>query len=163
MDRGVSNAVSASQSAILPLLERVRTIAQAAGVFGGVSVRNGMLVCLAKGSGAPASYRLFAEGGKTWVSLVMADRWLSESIEADLMHAGDKMEDLLEEELVDQGAPTTRLKVDHFRSDDLLFTYRSALSGGTGPEQADGYARVLLAYEACFRNLGDMDAGDDEG
>ena len=146
----------------MPLLEHVRSIADSAGVFGGVSIREGSLVCVAKGAGAPASYRLFVEDGRVWVSLVMADRWLSESVEADLMHAGDKMEDLLEEELVDQGAPVMRLKVEHFRSDDLLFTYRSVLPGGTDADQAPGYAKILLAYEACFRNLGDMNAGEDD-
>ena len=140
---------------ITGLLEGCRAIAVQAGVFGAVSIKDGRLVCTAKAAAAPASYRVFSEGGRVWVSLVMADRWLSESIEGDLMHSGDKMEDLLEEELIDQGAPVTRLKIEHFRSDDLLFTFRSPL------ERADAVGKVLLAYEACFRNLGDMNAGED--
>ena len=143
-------------------IERARALAHAAGVFGSVSVRDGRLVCTAKAAAAPASYRAFSEGGALWVSLVMADRWLSESIEGDLMHAGDKMEDLLEEELIDQGAPINRLKIEHFRSDDLLFTFRSPLTFAPGQDQAAGLVKVLLAYEACFRNLGDMNAGDAE-
>ena len=147
---------------ISPLLERVRALAAGAGVFGSVSIKDGRLVCTAKGAAAPASYRVFADDGKLWVSLVMADRWLSESVEGDLMHSGDKMEDLLEEELVDQGAPVTRLKIEHFRSDDLLFTFRSPLAAGMGEEQAAAVSKVLLAYEACFRNLGDMNAAEAE-
>ena len=143
------------------LPDAVRPIADATGVFGPVSVKDGRLVCVAKAAAAPASYRLWVEGDRPWVSLVMADRWLSESIEADLMHAGDKMEDLLEEELVDQGAAATRLKIEHFRSDDLLFTFRSPLPLSTAADQAPAAAKFLLAYEACFRNLGDMNAGEE--
>src|SRR5689334_14700491 len=110
---------------IEPLLEGVRAIADASGVFGPLTVKDGRLVCHAKASAAPASYRLFLERGRVYVALVMGDRWLSESIESDLMHTGDKMEDLLEEELVDVGAPFARLPIEHFRSDDLLFTFRS--------------------------------------
>jgi len=146
------------------LLEGVRTIVEPTGVFGPVAIRDGQLVCRAKEAAAPASYRLFEEKGRLYVSLVMADRWLSESIESDLMHTGDKIEDLLEEELVDLGSPVTRLPVEHFRSDDLLFTFRSPLPHS--PQEAAGedqgiraVATALLAYEACFRNLGDMSAG----
>src|SRR5438477_5952273 len=116
-----------SRAGIEPLLEGVRAAAENAGVFGGVTVKDGRLVCRARDAAAPASYRLFAESDRLYVALVMADRWLSESIEADLMHTGDKMEDLLEEELVDVGSPITRLHIEHFRSDDLLFTFRSPL------------------------------------
>jgi len=145
-------------------LEKAKSAAAGAGVFGPVSIKGGVLVCVAKDAAAPASYRLFGEGGKVWVSLVMADRWLSESVEADLMHTGDKIEDLLEEELVEVGASPTRLVVEHFRSDDLLFTFRSPLP--VGPESARGAeaaVKFLLAYEACFRNLGDMSAGPEGG
>jgi hypothetical protein len=144
-----------------PILEQAAPIAAASGVFGPVSVKNGQLVCHAAASAAPASYRMFVEDGKLWVSLVMADRWLSESIETDLLHTGDKVEALLEEELVELDLPAERPKVEHFRSDDLLFTFRSPI-----PVAVDGDARravqYLLAYEACFRNLGDMNAGPNE-
>jgi len=142
------------------VLEKAAPIAASAGVFGPVSVKNGQVVCHAAASAAPASYRLFVEGGKVWASLVMADRWLSESIETDLLHTGDKVEDLLEEELVELDLPAQRLKVEHFRSDDLLFTFRSPLPVAVDAADAPGLAvRYLLAYEACFRNLGDMNAG----
>ena len=149
-------------AAVETLIQQVKPIVESAGVFGPVSIREGQLVCAARDAAAPASYRLLADGGQVWVSLVMADRWLSESIEADLMHTGDHVEDLLEEELVDLGAPVTRLKVEHFRSDDLLFTFRSPLPPDQGGDQAHGAATFLLAYEACFRNLGDMgDSGEE--
>ncbi|KAK0359691.1 hypothetical protein LTR94_030309, partial [Friedmanniomyces endolithicus] len=36
-------------------------------------------------SGAPAAYRVFAEGGRVWVALETPDRYLSQSIEQDLV------------------------------------------------------------------------------
>jgi len=145
------------------LLDKAAAAARASGVFGPVAVKDGRLVCHAAASAAPASYRLFEETGTLWVSLVMADRWLSESIETDLLHTGDKLEELLEEELVEHGLPARRLKVEHFRSDDLLFTFRSPLPVDTSSIDAGVIAaRYLLAYEACFRVLGDMNAGTQE-
>lgn len=148
------------------LLDHVRREAEEAGVFGPVSIRNGTLVCQAKASAAPASYRIAAEGGKLWVLLVTADRWLSESIEGDLMHTGDKIEELIDEELVELGGASDPRPCEHFRSDDLLFTFRTAIPlGAQGIESTDApgrAARWLLAYEAAFRRLGDMEASEDE-
>jgi hypothetical protein len=161
--------MSAATSTLASFLDRVgqRVRAARAGdepVFGQVDVRDGMLVCRARASAAPASYRLELDQGRLWVSLVMADRWLSESIESDLVEHGDKLEELLEEELVELGVhPEQPARFEHFRSEALLFTFRSPLP--ISPEQAGSDAAVavcatwLLAYEACFRNLGDMNEG----
>ena len=35
--------------------------------------------------------------------MLTKDRWLSESIEAEVMHHGDSLEELIEEELIDLG------------------------------------------------------------
>ncbi|MBL9031118.1 MAG: hypothetical protein JNM80_05365 [Phycisphaerae bacterium] len=144
------------------MLSGVRAEAERAGVFGEVVVRGGMLVCRAKGPEAPASYRVFGEGGRVWVSLVMADRWLSESIESDLMHTGDKIEDLVAEELAELGEASAEVRVEHFRSDDLLFTFRTPIPASAAGSVA-GVTRWLLAYEACFRRLGDMGGEGDQG
>lgn len=144
-------------------LQTAADLAARAGVFGPVSVRDGQLICHAAASAAPASYRLFVHSGTPWVSLVMADRWLSESIETDLLHTGDNVADLVEEELVELGLPPQRLKVEHFRSDDLLFTFRSPIPvDPTSPEGPGLAVKYLLAYEACFRHLGDMNAGPED-
>jgi hypothetical protein len=148
--------------------EKVRAASAEGGpVFGPVEVREGMLVCRARASAAPASYRLFLDQGRLWVALVMADRWLSESIESDLVEHGDRLEDLLEEEMVELGLhPAEPARFEHFRSDALLFTFRSPLP--ITPEQAGSDQAVetaatwLLAYEAMFRNLGDMNEGAGE-
>jgi hypothetical protein len=154
--------MSAASASIDSVLRQVATTAEGAGVFGAVELREGRLVCRAKSAAAPASYRLTSHGGRLWVSLVTADRWLSESIESDLMHTGDKLEDLLEEEFAELGRPGERPRVEHFRSDDLLFTFRSEVPSGAAGHEARTASAYLLAYEACFRRLGDMESGGAE-
>jgi hypothetical protein len=140
-------------------LQQLQKIASDAQVFRSVAVENGQLQCEALASAAPAWYRIHQHEGAWNVSLVTPDRWLSESIEADLMHHGDPLEELIEEELVEleyQGDPLT---VKHYRSDDMLYTFRSplAISAGSTLEQSlDVASKCLLAYEAAFRELGDM-------
>jgi len=126
----------------------------ACGQFGAVSVHSWGVEAAA--DGAEAAYRIRREGEDVWVSLVTADRWLSQSIEQQLVHTGDKLDELLEEELVDLDSPVNRLKVEHFRDDEKLFTFRSKVPAG-----ADAALMVVLlrGYEACFRRLGDMDGG----
>jgi hypothetical protein len=153
--------------AVQTLFQSVQRAAEAAGVFGPLSIKGGRLVCQAKASAEPASYRLEVDSNRLWVCLVTANRWLSESVEADLMHTGDKIEELLDEELVEQGLPPLprpgKHVVEHFRSDDMLFTFRSPVPIDLGKADSPAAVKVtvqwLLAYEACFRNLGDMNAG----
>jgi hypothetical protein len=145
------------------LLDHVAADARKAGVFDGVTVTASRLEAAAKGAAAPAHYRLDAEQGVLWVSLVMADRWLSHSIEADLLHTGDDLEDLIAEELIELGeANPARPPCEHFRSEEKLFTFRSCLGlkadAAGAKEQA---SRWLLAYEACFRALGEMDEAEE--
>jgi hypothetical protein len=155
----------ATKANIRSLYERAAAQVERAGVFAGVAVRADRLACQARGSAAPAEFRLELDGGRLWVVLVTPDRWLSESIEADLMHTGDDLEELIEEEIADQGLAIGRLPFEHFRSEDKLFTFRSPLPidppAFETDAAADIAARSLLAYEACFRNLGDMSAGEE--
>jgi hypothetical protein len=146
-----------------PFLDGVRKRAAAAGVFSDMEIADGMLRCAARASAAPAWFRLEADGGQWFVSLVTPDRWLSESIEADLMHHGDPLEELIEEELVELGFTSEGLVVQHYRSEDLLYTFRSPLPvrEGSAEPDPDTAATFLLAYEAAFRELGDMEADDE--
>jgi hypothetical protein len=150
---------------VLPLLEHAAAKARAAGVFGEVTLKDGLLDATAKASAEPASYRLSVDGGKLWVSLVTPNRWLSQSIEQDLVHTGDSLEDLLHEELVDLGYSGQPVPFEHFRSEDKLFTFRSPVPislENPGPNDAETAAIFLLGYEACFRPLGDMEADEEE-
>jgi hypothetical protein len=161
----MSSKPSEASPAAIRLFEAVEKVASHAGVFGPVQLKKspGMLSCAAKNSAEPAEYRLFEESGKLWVSLVTDNRWLSQSIEAQLFHSGDKLEELLDEELYDVGYEGETLRFEHFRSQDMLYTFRSQLPfGPDAPDAAGLAAKCLLAYEACFRRLGDMDAGDEE-
>lgn len=153
-------------SGLLGLFNHVKRGADAAGVFGDISISNARLICPAKAAAEPAFYRIELADSKLWVSLVTPNRWLSESIEADLMHTGDDLEELIEEELVEHGCEGLTLPFEHFRSEDRLFTFRSPMpfdpEHADQPANADLALKCLLAYEACFRRLGDMEAADDE-
>lgn len=157
-----STVPAAFDTLLSQVCDRVRN----AGVFASCTVDQGRLDCKADGSAEDAWYRVRWEAGRVWVSLEMADRWQSESIEADLVHTGDKLDELLEEEMIDLGYEGPKPTFEHFRSDDLLFIFRTPV-----PVEADRLdqqaaaeqtALMLLGYEACFRQLGDMDAQNAE-
>ena len=113
------------------LFEAVASRAREAGVFASVRVEAERLVCIAK-EVESAEYRLdWDEAGTLWVSLVTPDRWLSGSIEGDLVHTGDKMDELVTDELVELGCDDVVDTVEHFRSEDLLFTFRSRTDRAT--------------------------------
>lgn len=148
------------------LIGTLQAAANEAGVFESViKNKDGMLVCEAKGSAEPAEYRVWAESGSVWVSLVTENRWLSESIESELMHTGDKLEELLEDEMVDLGYNGPTPTFEHFRSPDKLFTFRTpacAVSDEYDRATAEAVRLTLLGYEACFRQLGDMSEDNDD-
>lgn len=138
--------------------------AEKAGVFESVQIQGGCLFCQAQGSAEEAYYRLTPREGRLIVSLDMADRWQSESIESTLMHTGDKLEELLDEELAELGYEGGEPTYRHFRSDEMLFVFETPVPiEGLGTDEAgERAAQFLLGYEACFRQLGDMDADGDE-
>lgn len=147
------------------IIARARARAEGEGVFASVRVEGGCLVCEAQGSAEAAHYRLTPRGADLVVSLDMADRWQSESIESTLMHTGDKLEELLDEELAELGYEGPVLAYRHFRSDAMLFVFETTvpLAGLSTDAAGERAAQFLLGYEACFRQLGDMDADGDEG
>ena len=135
-------------------------------VFDQIDTTDDGLICRAKHVESDAFYQVNeAEGDHVWVGLYTPDRWLSESIEAELMHQGDKLEELLEEELYDQGYET-QLPVEHFRDDQKRYVFRSPVTmpnewAGESDEALNRLTQVLLAYETTFRSLGDMSPKDD--
>lgn len=157
------------------LLTRVAESARASGLFGAVELSPASaptrLSAAAKASAAPAWYRLEHEQsekqsqnqGQLWAAIVTPDRWLSHSLEADLTHTGDKLDELLAEELEELGwnGEPPRLRFDHFRDEQKMFTFRSPLP--ITPQQLATTEGIRLAelflmgYEACFRRLGDME------
>ena len=148
-----------TESEVVELMEMARR-AKEADVFASVDVISpkGRLDCTARDSAEEAYYRVETSPGSWTVSLVMTDRWLSESIEADLMHSGDSMEELIEEELIELGLDTDVVTVQHFRSDDMFYTFQTPLPEASTPNDAVTW---LLAYEAAFRELGDMNVEEE--
>jgi len=152
-------------STLTTLWASVANAATSTGLFGPCEIHADHIDCPATGSAQPATYRVSREGESLYVSLLMADRWQSHSIEADLLNTGDKIEELVAEELaeldyVERQPGDAMAPCEHFRSEDKLFTFRSRLPVGVGePHAASVAASWLRAYEAAFRRLGDMDAG----
>lgn len=157
------------------LLGLVQARLRASRAFGEVELRDGMLVAAALGPEDAAFYRLEWEPGETqgrlWVSLVTSSRWLSESIESALVEHGDDLGELVEDELLELGyeGPGLPPTFQHFRSPDLLYTFRTPLPEVGGAIASGGVERIaqaaavagvwVLAYEQAFRRLGDMEGG----
>jgi hypothetical protein len=102
------------------------------------------------------------DDGTVWVGWYTPDRWLSESVEADLVHTGDKIDELLEDELVDQGL-SVKVKLEHFRNPDKVFVFRGKVQLPSDTNEASTtLVKALLALQACFVELGDMGPDEDE-
>ena len=136
--------------------------AKQAGVFGEITVSSDGVQCRAKNSAEAATYRVFSKDGGLWVSLGMEDRWLSGSIEASLMGSGDKLNELIDDELDDLGVDDPASSFDHFRSPEMEFVFRSRVALSEGDEAVEIVGTWLLAYEQCFRRLGDMDQTEED-
>jgi hypothetical protein len=144
-------------------LHSVKAKVEQADAFDEIRIADGALQCAARGCAVPAFYRLAREEGVWSVSLVTPDRWLSQSIEADLIHTGDPLEERIEEELIDLGHTGGPLPVSHYRSAEMLFTFRSPVPIVADDNDAavETAVRCLLAYQAAFRALGDMRAAEE--
>lgn len=146
------------------LYEEVADHAREAKVFAKVRRNDLMLYCRAKLEETEAAYRAEVNDKHdvVYVGLYTPDRWLSESIEADLLHKGDTLEELLEEELSDLGFEA-KLVTEHFRDEQKQFVFRSPIFLPKGEKlcgegMVDRVTKMLLAYEAVFRQLGKMEA-----
>lgn len=149
-----------TQADIRVFFESVGTLLANSPPIAETEVADDMLVCHADATVDSVHYRVRVENGRVWVSLVTGDRWLSESIEADLMNTGDNLEELIEDELADLGVQGLTVSFEHFRSDEMLFTFQSPIEIPTGGlrEIEQSTADLVLAYVACFAQLGDVNA-----
>lgn len=144
-----------------PLIQTVHTQAAARGVFSRIEPIQDRLRCHAKDCPEPAWYEIEVTPTATVVRFATPDRWLSESIESDLMHFGDPIEELIEEELAELGWRGKLATIKHFRDDAKLYTFEGTLPAESKAD-ASIAAKFLFAYEAAFRALGDVGGGDDE-
>jgi hypothetical protein len=143
------------------LLNQVSEAANARGVFSKIEILADRLRCHAKDCPEPAWYELAASGDSLTVRFATPDRWLSESIESDLMHFGEDIEELVEEELAELGWRGKVPVGKHFRDDAKLYTFENPVPA-TDADRAEVATKFLLAYEAAFRALGDVGGGDEE-
>lgn len=129
----------------------------ASGKFASVDSQDDGIRCQARDVEGDAFYILTRSDAGLTVRFETPDRWLSESVEADLYHSSDSLEELLEESLDELEWPIDEIPVTtlrHFRSDDLLYTFENDVPAGGDPTEVGG--TWLLAYEATFRELGDV-------
>lgn len=114
-------------------------------------------------SNEEAAFRVQAEGDGLVVAWLSANRYLSQSIEADLMWTGDDLNDLIDEEVAEAGYTGPELgRVEHFRDEQKRFTFRSKLALLPSKATAQQIASLVLGYHAAFAELGDMKPGEDE-
>ncbi len=156
-----------SDTALAEMYQYIEKQAAEEDAFAKIRIEGDRLLLEIKDCESEAYYFVDANSDpeKIWVGISTPDRWLSESIEADLMHRGDDIEELLEDELHDQGWETS-LDVQHYRDDEKQYIFRSAvrIQAGENYKSNDLMQRIrkaLLAYEACFRELGDVCEADD--
>ena len=146
------------------VLELIASQLKEANVFDSVEVVEHGVNAAAPGEEVDATYYLAIEEDEVFAGMQTPDRWLSGSIEGDLVHTGDKLDDLLADELYELGVTKT-LAMEHFRDEKKSFVFRSRI-GQLIEEAGDGagelIATILLAYQAMFIQLGDMDGeGED--
>ena len=146
------------------IIQTIATGVKNANVFGAIDQTDSTITLQAWGATEPACYRVYLDTDTPIVELATKDRWLSESIEAELVMSGDKLNELIEDELVDLGydEDSGAVKFEHYRSDDMEFVFRSKVIPMDGQDQSEACLQWLLAYEQCFRQLGDMDESEDD-
>ena len=140
---------------------------EADGRFDSVAIENGMVVAHASESPEGAFYRIEAGADGVFVSWVSADRYLSQSIEQDLVFGGDDLDDMIDEELADTGYEGDGLApMQHYRNDEKLFIFRSKApidaASCDAASAGASLAKFVLAYEAALRQLGDMSPDEED-
>lgn len=144
------------------LLQNVLRSALDSGRFAEARIDGARLRCRARDAAAEAWFTVEREGDAWAVGLETPDRWLSESIEGDMLEGRDSAEELVDDELVEVGFPHRCGKVRHFRDDAKVYVFRTPVPLGELPDQAAGVATFLMAFEAAFSQLGDMQGSDGE-
>lgn len=149
--------------AIESLFKQVSEKTQAKAAFADVKLEDQAVICHARTAepDTKALYKLtVGESDDIYVGIYTLDRWLSESIEADLVEHKDDIEELLADEMYELGIDDG-LPVFHFRDEDLQYVFRSQILMPSdkpidGPEFVEYVTKVLLSYEATFSQLGDL-------
>lgn len=137
-------------------LQSLVQLALDSGRFQNATVNGPAVRCRAKDASAEAWYVIDKTDGYWSVALETADRWLSESIEGDMLEGRDTAEELVDDELVNLDFPNRCPKVKHYRDDAKVYVFRSRVPLEGIADETAGVATYLLAFEAAFAQLGDM-------
>lgn len=148
-------------------------------IFDGVEAQADRVLCFADGPESPAWYMIrfdhFVGGGayddgeeqkpSVTLSWNSKDRYLSQSIESDLVYTGDDLDDMLDEELVDLGWSRGRLDpFKHYRDEEetFVFVFRIPIEQSKlRMQDADDLLKCLQAADLVFSELGDMAEDED--
>ncbi len=142
------------------LLEAIAADATVRNLFADIRQDGARMHCLAKASAAPAHYTLEVAESQWRMALATSDRWLSESIESQLVESRDSLEELFEEELKDLDCATAAPTIRHFRDESKQYVFECTLPSASAT--ADDVRTHFIAFESMFRQLGDMSgAGSD--
>ena len=143
-------------------LQTINRTAIESGRFGDVRLEGRRLRCSAAEAAAEAWYTVEPDGDGWAVGLETGDRWLSESIEGDMLEGRDSAEELVDDELVEAGFPNRCDKVKHYRDDAKVYVFRTRVPLAGIADAATGVTTFLLAFEAAFAQLGDMQGSEAE-
>ncbi|MSR69500.1 MAG: hypothetical protein EXS17_04060 [Phycisphaerales bacterium] len=126
-------------------------------MFAAIRLEGARVVGDAKNAAAPAQYTLESLSSGWRIALSTADRWLSESIESQLVESRDSLEELFEEELKDLDCSAAAPTVRHFRDEAKCYVFECTLPNAMPCAQVRVH---FLAFESTFRQLGDMSGAD---
>lgn len=126
-----------------------------------------VVTCHAHGTVDEAQFCIEVDDEGVWLTWASVDRYLSQSIEAELTYTGDDIDDMVDEEIVDAGWNLGKLTPNtHYRDEDMRFVFRwktgitaADLDAGT---HAPTFANALAGMVEAFVELGDMVPGDDD-
>jgi hypothetical protein len=144
------------------VLQTIQKNAIESGRFADIRSEGSRLRCAAAEAAAEAWYTVEPDGDGWAVGLETGDRWLSESIEGDMLEGRDSAEELVDDELVEAGFPNRCDKVKHYRDDAKVYVFRTRVPLAGIADPAAGVTTFLLAFEAAFAQLGDMQGSEAE-
>ncbi len=90
--------------------------------------------------------------------MLTSDRWLSESVEGDVLE-GDPIDELLEEELADLGWRGKVGELKHFRDEQKVYVFEHRVPSESAKPLIETAALFLIAYARTYDQLGDMHSG----
>ncbi|HBS29258.1 MAG TPA: hypothetical protein DEB06_07360, partial [Phycisphaerales bacterium] len=105
------------------LMEQAGALARASGAFAAVTVHPTRVDCTDPVQ-PEALFRFALDAGALTVNWVSADRYLSQSIEAELRWTRESIDDLMDEELADRGFDGSASRMTHFRDAEKCFVFR---------------------------------------